>query len=404
MTADDSAATMQPDDIVIALVSGVDDPYPLYAELRERAPQHRLPDGTVVLSRRDDVVAALRDRRFGHRYRERQRELWGEDTVASSRLLSSRQQWFLFMDPPDHGRLRDLVQKVFTPRAFEARAPQIARFVDQHLDGALAAGSFDVVEDFAHPVTVDTIGDLLGVPATDRSRFTEWGLVFEALPGSDRFDEAEALIVEYEDYFAALLNAKRQSPGNDLLSELLAAEADGDRLSSEEALATAFSLFGAGFDTTRHLIGNSVHALLRSDDQADALRRDPELMRTAVEELLRFDGPVQFTQRAALEPVQLGDGETFEAGTGFYLCLGAANRDPRAHAEPDRLDVHRERPAPVTFGGGIHHCLGAAMGRLEARLGLGRLLKRAPRLRADGPAEWRPGPVFRGLERLPVTA
>jgi cytochrome P450 len=391
------------DEVIGAIVAGAEDPYPLYAELRERGPRFRLPDGTVVLTKRADVVAALRDPRFGHLYAERQRALWGEEAVRESRLLSSRVRWFLFMDPPDHGRLRGLVQKVFTPKAFEAREPTIAAFVDEHLDAALARESFDVVGDLAHPLTVDTVGDLLGVPRSDRSRFTDWGLVFEALPGSDAFERAEDLIADYEDYFGDLLARKRERPEDDLLSELLAAE-DGDgRLSGEEALATAFSLFGAGFDTTRHLIGNSVLALLRHPDQLGRLRAEPELLRNAVEELLRYDGPVQFTQRAALEDLELGE-EGFERGTGFYLCLGSANRDPDAYERADELDVGRERPAPITFGGGIHHCLGAAMGRLEGRLALGGLLARAPSLRLEAAPRWRRGAVFRGLESLPVAA
>ena len=390
------------EELIGEIVIGAADPYPLYSELRERSPMLRLPDGTVVLTRRDDVVAALRDGRFGHLYGERQRALWGEQAVEKSRLLSSRLRWFLFMDPPDHGRLRGLVQRVFTPKAFEARAPRIARFVAEHLDRVLESETFDLAADFAHPLTVDTIGDLLGVPEADRSRFSDWGLVFEALPGSEVFDRAEELIVGYEDYFDDLLAQRRLKPGDDLLSELLAAEDGGERLTSDEALATAFSLFGAGFDTTRHLIGNSVLALLRNPDQHMRLREEPELIANAVEEFLRYDGPVQFTQRAALEDLELA-GDTFERGTGFYLCLGAANRDPNAHQRPDELDVARNRPAPVTFGGGIHHCLGAAMGRIEGREAIGQLLARAPELSLAAEPTWRQGAVFRGLERLPVS-
>jgi len=385
------------------IILGSDDPYPDYALLRERAPRLRLPDGTRVLTRRADVVAVLRDSRFGHLYADRQRQLWGDEQVNASRLLQSRLRWFLFMDPPDHGRLRGLVQKVFTPKAFEDRAPTIQGFVDEHLDRALASDTFDLVSDFAHPLTVDTIGDLLGVPRADRTRFSDWGLVFEALPGSDAFEQAERLIIDYEDYFTALLAEKRRSPGDDLLSALLVAEEQGDRLSADEALATAFSLFGAGFDTTRHLIGNAVHALLRHPDQLTLLRDQPGLMRNAVEEFLRFDGSVQFTTRTALQDVDL-DGERFTRGDAFYLCLGAANRDPEAHERPDELDIRRARPQPLTFGGGIHHCLGAAMGRLETRLGLTALLDRAASLGLAGAPRWRQGAVFRGLESLPLSA
>lgn len=383
------------------IIVGSPDPYADYALLRDRAPRLRLPDGTVVLTRRADVVAVLRDPRFGHRYAERQRELWGDEQVRSSRLLQSRLRWFLFMDPPDHGRLRGLVQKVFTPKAFEARAPTIQGFVDEHLDRAVDMKHVDLVSAFAHPLTVDTIGDLLGVPRVDRTRFADWGLVFEALPGSEAFDRAEQLIVDYEDYFTGLLADKRRSPGDDLLSALLAAEEAGDRLTADEALATAFSLFGAGFDTTRHLIGNAVVALLRHPEQLALLREEPDLMRGAADEFLRYDGSVQFTTRTARENADLGDLHA-DAGDAFYLCLGSANRDPEAHERADALDVRRERPQPLTFGGGIHHCLGAAMGRLETRLALTALLERAPRLALAGEPRWRAGAVFRGLDELPV--
>lgn len=396
-------AELQPEilEAIGRIIGGSPDPYPDYALLRERAPRLRLPDGTVVLTRRTDVVRVLRDDRFGHRYAERQVQLWGEEQVRSSRLLQSRLRWFLLMDPPDHGRLRGLVQKVFTPKAFEARAPAIQRFVDEHLDRALEAREVDLVSAFSHPLTVDTIGDLLGVPREDRTRFADWGLVFEALPGSEAFDRAEVLIGEYEDYFSELLDEKRRRPADDLLGALLAAEEEGDRLTADEALATAFSLFGAGFDTTRHLIGNAVVALLGHPDQLALLRERPELMRGAVEEFLRYDGSVQFTTRTALEDVELDDLQV-NAGDAFYLCLGAANRDPEAHERADELDIQRERPQPLTFGGGIHHCLGAAMGRLETGLALTSLLERAPELQLSGEPRWREGAVFRGLDRLPV--
>ncbi|MTD47528.1 cytochrome P450 [Conexibacter sp. W3-3-2] len=385
------------------IIAGSPDPYGDYSVLRAKDPRLRLPDGTCVMTRREDVVSVLRDPRFGHLYHERQRALWGAGELERSRLLQSRLRWFLFMDPPDHGRLRGLVQQVFTKRAFFERAGRIQVLVDEHLDRALGLGDFDVVADFARPLTVDTIGDLLGVPQKDRTRFTDWGIMFEALPGAEAFDHAERLIVEYEDYFSELLQRKRAVPGEDLLSQLIAAECEGDRLDEDELLATAFSLFGAGFDTTRNLIGNATKALLEHPEQVALLREDPSRVRYAVEEALRFDAPVQFTTRAALEDVEVG-GETFRRGEAFYLCLGAANRDPAAYADPDVFDILRERPQPATFGGGIHHCVGAAMGRLETQLALASLFERAPRLRVSDEPQWSSGAVFRGLRTLPVAS
>jgi cytochrome P450 len=388
-------------ELVAAFMTGVEDPYPTFAKLRARAPRLQIPEGPCVLFRREDVASVLRDSRMGLMFVERQREMWGEETFESSRLLQSKQKWMFYKDPPDHARLRNLMRDIFAPHAVAEMAPTIQALVDTHLDRVLAMGTFDVVRDFSHSLTVDSMGQLFGVPPEGRERFEDWAILFDAMPGMEDYDDAERLIADYEDYFSELVEDKRSDPGDDIISHLLAAEVDGDKLTFEEVVVLSFSVFGAGFDTTQHMIGNAVNALLDAPDQQQILRDEPQLMRHAVDEFLRFDGSVMFTERAALEDFELG-GRTYPRGSSFYLGLGAANRDPEAFEDPDRLDVRRTRPQPLTLGGGIHFCVGAALGRLETELALTSLLARAPAIERAGPAQWKQSVVVRGLDSLPI--
>jgi cytochrome P450 len=401
-TAQSAALSQDVLELVGAFMTGTDDPYPYYAQLRVREPRLQIPGGPCVLFRREDVAAVLRDSRMGLMFVERQRQMWGDETFEASRLLQSKKNWMFFKDPPDHARLRTLVKDIFSPSAVAKMAPTIRALVDGHLDRVLAMGTFDVVGDFSHRLTVDTMGVLFGVPPEGRARFSDWAVLFDAMPGMDTFAAAEALVADYEDYFAQLVEDKRRTPGDDIISHLLAAEVAGDQLTVEEVVVLSFSVFGAGFDTTQHMIGNAVHALLEAPDQLEILRNDPGLMRHAVDEFLRFDGSVMFTERAALEPFELA-GQTYERGSSFYLGLGAANRDPEAFDRPDELDVRREHPQPLTLGGGIHFCVGAALGRLETEIALTRLLERAPDLAAAGTPVWKTSVVIRGLDALPVS-
>jgi cytochrome P450 len=394
--------TSEPDELIGRLVAAQENPYPLHNRLRELAPVHpvRFLDAWL-LTRRSDATTALRDPRFGHLYIQQQERLWGREIVERSRLLQTRARWMAFSNPPEHTKTRGLVDKVFTPRAVEVRAPRIQQFVAERLAEILERGEMDVVVDFTHPITTDTIGDLLGVPTADRRRFKQWGPVFDALPGTDRFETAESIFVDYLDYFTALVVEKRRSPGDDLVSDLMAVEVEGEPLQDRELATLAVSLFGAGFDTTRHLIANAVYALLTYPSELAVLRRDPSLMRNAIDEFLRFDPPVQFASRTALEDVDLA-GRQFARGDWLMVDIAAANRDPDVHAEPDRLDVRRSRPQPLSFGGGIHHCVGAALGRLEASIVLNSLLAHCADLTLAGPPRWQTTFVFHGLEHLPV--
>ncbi len=385
-------------EVVGRIMGGLENPYPAYCLLREHAPHLTLPDGMRLFSRHRDIVGVLRDPRFGHLFQERQFLLWGEERINSSRLLQSRLRWFLFMDPPQHNRYRSLLQYVFTSTAIAKRTAIIEQFANAHIDEAIKQTEFDVVSDVALPITIDTIGEFLGIPKADRSRFNEWGIVFEAMPGSRAFDEAEELVKNYEDYFSWLIETKRRSRDDDLISQLIIL-AENDVIEPDHLLATAFSIFGAGFDTTRHLISNAMYAIMQHPDQLALLQTSPHLMPLAIEESFRYDGSVQFTVRTALEDLEF-NGVAFRKGDAVLLCLGSANRDPDAFEKPDSFDVGRQRSQHAAFGGGIHTCLGAALARLEARVALARLLQCATQWELNEKPRWRNGWVFRGLDSL----
>jgi len=327
--------------------------------------------------------------------------------AAAARALSRQ---MLFLDPPDHTRLRGLVNKAFTPRRVDVLRPLIQELVDDLLDRAAAAGGMDLVADFAFPLPAIVIAGMLGVPPEDRDRLKGWSYDFGALISGTPLSEEQAMqaqlgVLSMVAYFADIADQRRSAPRDDLLSALLAAEEQGDRLSTEELLVNCLLLFAAGHGTTTHLIGNSVLALLAHPDQLARLREDPALIVGGIDELLRFDGPVQVTGRNATEDLEI-DGTRVTAGQHVTMVLGAANRDPLRFSEPDRLDLGRRDIRHVAFGHGIHFCLGAALARLEGQIALGTLVRRFPTLRLDTTPEALPrmqGIVFRGVESLPVT-
>ncbi len=312
----------------------------------------------------------------------------------------------LVVDPPDHTRLRTLVQKAFTPRVVERLRPRIEALVKEALDEAEARGSMDLVADLAYPLPVTVIAELLGVPVEDRSAFRRWS---DALVGAldpvaltDRRSAVLAARDALHAYLERVVAERRAAPRDDLISRLVEAEEQGDRLSGPELLAMGVLLLVAGHETTVNLIGNGINALLAHPDQLARLRDEPELIEPAVEELLRYDSPVQLTGRVALEELELG-GRRVEPGQMLMLLLGAANRDPRVFAEPERLDLGRDPNPHLAFGRGIHFCLGAPLARLEGQIAIRELVRRFPTLRLAGTPERRPTVTLRGFASLPLT-
>jgi cytochrome P450 len=380
-----------------------EDPYPYYERFRGSSPLLRMADTIWFALGHAEVTALLRHPGLStdesHAATEADRT---EEDPNRTRSL-------LFMDPPEHTRLRGLVARAFTPRRVEELRGTTQAIATELVDAmAPQSGVVDVITAFAYPLPVRVICALLGVPPEDEAIFTAWsrGIARSVDPGILRSAEIEAAIVEarqgLQAYLGDLLAARRRKPGNDLLSALAAVEADGDRISPRQIVALAQLLLVAGHETTVNLIGNGTLALLRAPDQLAVLRRSRELAGPAVDELLRFDSPVQITQRVVVEDMEVV-GCPVKAGDEIMLVLGAANRDPTVFADPHRLDVARDARRHVAFGGGIHHCLGAALARMEGEIAFRTLLDRFGRIELAGTPARRPTFTLRGLESLPIT-
>ncbi len=393
------------------------DPVPTYNLLRERAPIATIERGALhftVLTRHADVVAVLRDPRMSvdRAFQPKPIADDGADPATLhplARALRALSRVMLFRDPPDHTRLRGLVNKAFTPRMALALRPRIQTLVDELLAKPLADGGCDVVRDLAEPLPILVIAELLGLPAADRADLKRWSDNLAAmLDGSIAMQHLASAIpsaVALIEYLRVHLEAKRKAPRDDLLSAMLAAQEQDEHLTDDEILGTAAVVMGAGHETTTNLIGNGVLALLRNPDELARLRAQPSLIGTSVDEILRFDSPVQATSRVPIETLELF-GTRFEKGREIGLLLGAANHDPAVFADPGRLDLGRRDNRHVSFGFGIHFCLGAVLARLEGELALGTLVRRASKLALAAPddtLEWRPGWLLRGLTSLPVT-
>jgi cytochrome P450 len=383
------------------------DPYRYYARLRSAAPVYWVDqiDGWL-LTRYADVIAVLRSPQVSSDRPSRAPQQAAPEYQALNEIRSHS---MLNADPPKHTRLRLLVNKAFTPRTVEELAPFIRAFVDRVIDKAAARGRMDLMADLAFPLPATVIAEMLGVPPEDRDRFKQWSDDTTAAVGnvaSNLTPEVLRKSVEgmqaLQGYFRDIIARRRAEPRDDLISALIKAQEQGDHLTDQELLANCVLLLNAGHETTTNLIGNGTYALLRHPDQLKRLRDDPSLLPTAVEELLRYDSPVQFTNRILTADMQLG-GKTLRAGQMVLLLLAAANRDPEQFPDPDRLDVGRQNNKHVAFGLGPHFCLGAPLARLEGRLVFDALLQRAPNLRLDGPPpRYRQNFNLRGLEALHV--
>jgi cytochrome P450 len=388
-------------------------PYPTYAELRSEAPVYRaeLPDGRGVwlVTRYDDVVAVLKDERFAKDWRSAMTPEQLAQIPPIPEVMKPLSENMLDKDPPDHERLRRLVSKAFTPRLIERMRPRVQEIADTLLDAVKTKdkGGMDLIDDYAFPLPITVIAELLGVPVEDRNRFREWSDA--AVSGDTTQEYVEKILLPHMqafiDYLRALFEEKRKNPKDDLISALVLAEEAGDRLSEDELLAMVFLLLVAGHETTVNLIGNGTLALLQNPDQLQKLRDDPSLIKPAIEELLRYDGPVETsTERFAREDVAIGD-TVIPKGEMVMIVIAAADHDPERFPEPDALDIARADNRHLAFGKGIHHCLGAPLARMEGQIALGTLLRRMPDLRLKGSPEsltWRPGMVLRGLKGLPV--
>lgn len=384
------------------------DPYPFYRALREKDPIHRsYPAGGWILTRYEDIAAVLGDRNFSSDERNWNRfeRLSGRNRRAGlPDLYEAGIVSMLRIDPPDHTRLRSLVAKAFTPRAVERMRPRVQGLVDELAVELCRRTSFDLMRDFASPLPVVIIAEMLGVDVADRARFRSWSNEAIALLGDSTREERRRAVValeEMRDWLEVQIEDRRRSPREDLLSGMVAAEESGDRLSTNELFATCLLLLVAGNETTTNLIGNGMIALLRHPDQLALLRREPERVPAAVEELLRYDSPVQLTSRIVLRDT-LFRGHAFRCGQQIVLVIGAGNRDPDRFPDPDRLDVCREDVRPLSFGHGLHYCLGAQLARLEAQIALEALLTRLPELRFGGEIEWGRNTVLRGPRALPL--
>ena len=391
---------------LVATPEGRADPYARYATLRCLSPVHRSGFGFWVLTRYDDCQHLLRHPNVGKDFSQAVSALGlSEEHQAEQAVFRDDHSNMLFADPPDHTRLRGLASRAFTPRTVEALRPQVVALVDELIDG-FGGGEVDVMDALAFPLPVTVIGEMLGVPVEDRARFRPLvrasTALLELTITPEALTEATAASATMEQYFTELVAERRARPRDDLLTKLIHAEDEGDRLSEIELVSTAILLFAAGFETTTHLIGNGLLALLQHPDQLARLRHDRALVRPAVEELLRYDSPVQITARTAYEDIGIA-GHTVPSGTTVLALLGAANRDPARFTDPERFDVGRSEGPALSFGSGIHYCLGAALARLEGQIVLDRLLERfATWELVGGQPQHRDSLTLRGLVDLRV--
>lgn len=383
-------------------------PYPVYHRLREESPAHFSPFGTYLMTRYDDAVSILRDKRFSVQHRDyvdmREDSMsTGFGPSPSERDMSNV---MLFIDPPRHTRLRTLVTKAFTPRVVEQLRGRVAEIADELLDEVEDKGEMDVIPSLAYPLPVRVICEMLGVPLEDQARIREWSGLIAPILDPISTPEAQAGIEEagthLQPYWDDLIEARRADLRDDLLSELIRAEDEGHRLNHEELRSTCNLVLIAGHETTMNLIGNGLLALLRNPNEKDKLRENPELARSAVEEFLRYDSPVHLTARTATEDVEVG-GTTIERGQLAVIAIGGANRDPAHFPDPDRLDIERNPNPHIAFSAGPHFCAGAPLARLEASIVFPKLLQRLPNIELAAEPDHRETITLRGLKELRVT-
>jgi hypothetical protein len=385
------------------------DPYPAYAELRAAGRILHNPETEQwIIPHFEDVSRLLRDRRFGRTYLHlATHEEMGrpEDPAHTAAFWHLIRNGILDMEPPDHTRVRRLVAKAFTPRRVEELRPTVQRLTDGLVDEVLGAGEVDLIAAVAEPLPVTVIAELLGIPEADRHHLRPWSAeicrMYELSPTEEDGRAASAAAVEFSDYLRDLIRERRRSPTEDLIGGLVQVIDEGDRLTEDEMIGTCVLLLNAGHEATVNITGNGWWALFRNPDQLERLRGDHALVPRAVEELLRYDTPLQMFERWVLEDVEI-HGVPVTRGQELALLFGSANRDPAAFDRPDELDLGREPNPHMTFGAGIHFCLGAPLGRVELESSFGTLLRRAPHMELVREPEWKPNYIIRGLRELRV--
>ncbi len=388
-------------------------PYPFYDVLREKAPVYWSPLETVILSRYDDVAYTLRSNEFSRDIEKnanepknpvqtRKRQRRADDGSGGGGGKS-----ILNLDPPDHTRLRRLVSLAFTPSAIERLRPRIQQLVDDVLDRAADRGSIELIDELAFPVPFQVISDLLAMPTERSVELREWSqhltASLEPTANDDDLDRAEAALEQFIPYLREIIAERRRNLGDDLLSALIQVEESGDRMTEQEMVAFVLLLYVAGHETTVNLIGNGTLALLRNPDQLQLWRNNPGMGSQAIDELLRFDGPVQLTVRVPIVPVAYDDIKV-EPGTVVMTVLGAANHDPAMFDDPHALRLDRPNAnRHLALAGGIHYCLGASLAKLEAQVAIGSVIQRFPNLQLAGEPGWRDRLTIRGVDRLPLS-
>ena len=389
------------------------DPYPLYDRVRAENPIHwNESDKHWYITRYADVMAMLKDSRLtSNRIRALAKDLPKKTQEKVTPLVDAISSWMLQSDPPSHTRMRGLVNKAFTPRMIEGLRSRIQYLVDGMLDDVQRNGGMDVLADLAVPMPGIVISDMLGVPPEDQPQFKKWSsdITGRYVAGggkisvSDLYELSQKSFFELSDYFRVVIESLRGQPNDNLLSAMIEAEEAGDKLTTDELIANCVLLMFAGNETTTNLVGNGMLALLQNPEQLRILQGNADMIGSAVEELLRFDSPVQKTARMAKVEIEIG-GKVIKAGDLVMLCYGSANRDPEQFENPNRLDLTRTDNRHLAFAQGIHYCLGAALARMEGQIAIKTLLKRMPDIKlADGPIERYPTSHIWGLKSLPVS-
>jgi hypothetical protein len=380
-----------------------DDPFPTYQSLREHAPVKRLPDGAVFLSRYADILAVYQDPAG---FSSDKKKEFGPKYGVTSRLFRHHTTSLVFNDAPYHTRVRRTIMGALVPKALAPLEPKLERLADRLLDAAAARGRIDAIADFAGAIPVEVIGDLLNVPMADRAPLRGWSLAIlgalEPVLSAEAFARGETALGEFHAYLSDLVAERRRRPGDpehDVLTRLI--QSEGAPLSEHELIENCVFLLNAGHETTTNLIGNAIELFARFPGERARLAQDGELLRSAIEEVLRYESSNQLGNRITTRAVEIG-GERLDEGTFVTLGIGAANRDPSAFAEPDRFDIARNPNRHLAFAAGPHQCAGMNLARMEGRIAIGRFLARFPDYELDGRPQRSRRARFRGFARLPV--